>query len=70
MQQYQQKSPVVPPSANTATAQSKAVTESQSKIALLENQLWRMQMTIDLQSRQIRRLESALNILESAVGRK
>jgi len=70
MEQYQQKSPPSRHRANTATAQSNTVNESQSKIALLENQLWRMQMTIDLQTQQIRRLESALNNLESTIGRK
>lgn len=49
---------------------SAANSDSDQRIAYLENRLVSMQYTVEYQQRQIRRLESALQLLEHAVNRK
>jgi hypothetical protein len=66
MEQYQH-APVKIAPANTADRQ---LTASQQKIATLENCVYTLQHTVDLQARQIRRLESAIQLLENIVQRK
>ena len=66
MEQYQQKTVKIAP-ANTA---DRKLTESQQKIATLENCVYTLQHTVELQARQIRRLESAIQLLETLAQRK
>jgi hypothetical protein len=63
MEQYQQPAARITPPDNT----DRKLTESQQKIATLENHVYTLSNTVDLQSRQIRRLESALQLLEALV---
>jgi hypothetical protein len=66
MRQYQQPTAKILPQDRTA----KTLTESQQKIATLENCVYALQHTVELQQRQIRRLESAIQLLETLAQRK
>jgi flagellar biosynthesis chaperone FliJ len=66
MEQYQQKTHSRLPSL------AKAVTQGidSNRVAQLEQRIHTLSNTIEYQQRQIRRLESALQLLESLVQRK
>ena len=65
MEQYNlPKDTTVTTTVNTINKRAEPVTE----VLVLQNQVTTLQNTVGLQSRQIRRLESALQVLESLVN--
>ena len=64
MEQYQSYTTTV--TANPTTVPKR--TEPLTEVLVLQNQVTTLQNTVSLQSRQIRRLESAIQVLESLVN--
>ena len=64
MEQYNLPKDKNTPTVNTAPKRAEPLTE----VLVLENQVTHLQNTVALQSRQIRRLESAVQVLENLVN--
>ena len=64
MEQYNLPKDKNTPTVNTVPKRAEPITE----VLVLQNQVTHLQNTIGLQSRQIRRLESAVQVLESLVN--
>ena len=63
MKQYTQSTS--PRALKPVDPRARDLSESQQKIATLENRIFALSSTVELQSRQLRRLEAAIHKLES-----